>query len=104
MASGKKIFWITLSIFILPSLWVFRNYEHIQRFPQIMPSFYAKQMCSCLYVLQRNEKFCHNLSRQYISISDFKIDSEQKTVKAMSWGKTAFAKFTSSKHGCVLDY
>lgn len=98
----KKFFISILALFVLLCIWVGLNWEHWQRFPSVMPSFYAKQMCSCLHVLERSEDFCHNFARQYIPISSYKIEKKDNSVTVKAFGRTEKAFYISPKHGCRL--
>ncbi len=84
-------------------VWVLMNFSHIRVFPSIISSLYAKEMCSCLFVVGRDEKFCHNYVRKYVAISDFKLDAAKRVVTVSGLGRTNSARFVSERYGCVLN-
>ncbi len=83
--------------------WSAANWQHIRHFPSIISSFYAKQMCSCLFVVGQTEERCRNEARQYVPISGYEIDREQRAVTVSGLGRTNRAHFVSERYGCVLD-
>lgn len=103
----KKFLKITGAIIavllLLTGGYVLFNLEHFQRFPKILPTYYAKEFCTCFFVLKRDEKFCHNFARQYIPIDDFKLDRENKRVTVTGLGETRSVKFVSERYGCVIE-
>ncbi|WCL49141.1 hypothetical protein [Leptospira sp. GIMC2001] len=94
---------ILFVIFDLALFWSVSNWNNLRAFPSIISSFYSKEFCSCYYVVERDEDFCHNYARQWVPISDFKIDEENKRIIVSGLGRTNSAKFTGSKYGCVLE-
>ncbi len=83
--------------------WAAVNRQHLEHFPSIISSFYAKQMCSCLFVVGLSEERCHNESRQYVPISGCEIDWENKAVTVRGLGRTNRAHYVNDRFGCVLD-
>ncbi len=93
---------VLIATLVMIFIWVIFNWENISNFPNIISSFYAKEFCSCYYVMGLPEEQCHHYTKQYISISDFKIDKEKKTVTVSGLGKTNTAFFENSRVGCRL--
>ncbi len=84
-------------------VWGIANRRDLANFPSIISSFYAKQMCSCLFVTGQTEDRCRNESRQYVPISGYTIDWETKAVTVRGLGRTNRAHFVDERYGCVLD-
>lgn len=67
----------------------------------------AKQMCSCLFVMKRDRKFCEKFSvpDKYLDwVDQVSIDETAKTINAsvaIFWKGTA--KYINEKHGCQLQ-
>ena len=91
-------------LFIVASLalYIGANYDDARRFPKIISAYYAKEACSCLYVLERNEAQCHEMVRQYVPISSFHNDSAAKRVSVRGLGRDSVAAFIDARHGCRL--
>ena len=71
---------------------------------QLLTAFAAKEMCSCLFVMQRDELYCREYSRQDPNLRTYDIDWTQKRVEAQAvlyWG--ARAHYVSPRRGCVLE-
>ena len=104
MKAFKTAIKIFLGLLILLGGWAAMHYEHLKRFPAILPAFYAKQMCSCLYVLKRTEEFCHIYARQDpFQITASEHDKVKKSVRVTGLGRVDSASFVSEKYGCILD-
>ncbi|TGN19460.1 hypothetical protein [Leptospira idonii] len=99
----KNILGTLLAVLILILFWVQWNWKHLAAFPSIISSFYSKEYCSCFYVMKQSEEQCHHFARQWVPISDFKNDQENKEVIVSGLGRTNKAKFIDSKRGCVLQ-
>ena len=84
-------------------VWGVANRHDLANFPSIISSFYAKQMCSCLFVVGQTEERCRNESRQYVPISGYEIDWDGKAVTVSGLGRTNRAHFVNERLGCVLD-
>lgn len=84
------------------SLYIAANYDDARRFPKIISAYYAKEACSCLYVLQRSEPQCHEMVRQYVPISSFRNDAASKKVSVRGLGRDSVAAFIDARHGCRL--
>lgn len=84
-------------------LYVGTNWYHVQHFPSIISSFYAKMMCSCLYVQKQDEAFCHNYARQYVPIQKVTVFRERKSVTVRGLWRTNTATFLNGRYGCKLQ-
>ncbi|MEQ9363933.1 MAG: hypothetical protein RIF32_06810 [Leptospirales bacterium] len=94
---------IALIAVILGGVWFSANWHHVSAFPSIISSWYSKEFCSCHFVVGRDEDFCHNIARQWVSISDFQLDSEAKTVTVTGLGRANTARYLGPRQGCVLE-
>jgi hypothetical protein len=83
--------------------WAASNREDLRHFPPIISSYYAKELCSCLYVVGQTETYCHSVVRQYVPISSFQIDASSRTVTVSGLGQTNRARFVDDRYGCVLE-
>lgn len=90
-------------IFDIALFWGISNWNNLRAFPDIISSFYSKEFCSCYFVVREDEDFCHNYARQWVPISDFKLDVSEKRVTVSGLGRTNSSVFTSPKYGCVLE-
>ena len=71
---------------------------------QLSPSYTAKEVCSCLFVMEMDEEFCGAWTRASPNVSSFRVDHEKKAVRATAlllWGSSAH--FVSDEFGCVSD-
>lgn len=53
--------------------------------------------------MELSEEQCHNFARQWVPISEFHLDRENKQVTVKGLGRTNTAKFLSLPDGCVLQ-
>lgn len=71
---------------------------------QLLTAFAAKEMCSCLFVMQRDETYCREWARQDPNLRTYDIDWNAKRVETQAvlyWG--ARAHYVSPRRGCVLE-
>lgn len=94
---------IGLAVLGLFAFFVLTNWPYLMAFPGILPSFYAKEFCSCRYVMGQDVDYCHAYATQYIPISDFKLDETTRTVTVRATGATRTARWLSPREGCRLD-
>jgi len=99
----KKITILLFMVLSVIGLWVGFQWDNLKAFPHIISSFYSKEFCSCIFVMQLSEKQCHDFSRQWIPISKFELDSEKKSVRVTGLGITHEAKYVSERFGCLVD-
>ena len=100
----KKILITTVMIIlVLTGVWVAANWQHLNAFPSIISSWYAKEFCSCHFVVGRDQEFCHNIARQWVSIDDFQLDADARTVTVSGLGRTNTARYNGPQAGCVLE-
>lgn len=63
----------------------------------------AKEVCSCVFIMGRDEDFCRDWTRVSPDIAKFRVDYEAKTVRgrALFWRSTA--RYQGVREGCVLE-
>ncbi len=94
---------VVLVVCTLASIWSVVNWKYIESFPKIISAYYAKEFCSCYYVMEQDIEYCHNYTRQYVPISAFQLKQKEKRVIVSGLGHRTSALFTGSRHGCVLE-
>lgn len=52
--------------------------------------------------MQLSEEQCHDFARQWVPISEFKLDKENMSVTVKGLGRTNMAKYQSKDYGCTL--
>lgn len=73
------------------------------KFPKAVSAFYAKEVCSCLFVVGQEENYCHDYGKQIIPIWTKEIDYKKKTVKAYGLWESTSARFISMRAGCQIE-
>ena len=71
---------------------------------QLATAYTAKELCSCVFVMEMPVEYCREWTRASPAVTKFKIDEQRKTVETtalLEWGTRA--RFDSEKFGCVLD-
>jgi hypothetical protein len=72
--------------------------------PSIATAYRAKDACSCLFVLGRDEAFCRAWTRASPEVADLAVDREARVVTSRALGFwSARARWTGERSGCVLD-
>jgi len=95
---------VVLGLFLLLfSGWVVKDWKAWSRFPQIISAYYAKQFCSCYFVMKQNEDYCHRWTKQWIPISDFEPNNQQRKVIVSCLGFQASARYMGQTSGCMLQ-
>lgn len=70
---------------------------------ELAAGFAAKEACSCVFVLGRDEEFCATWTRVSPAVARFKVDREVKTVTARALGMAkTVARYTDTRTGCVI--
>jgi hypothetical protein len=71
---------------------------------QLLTAYTAKEMCSCVFAMGRDDDFCAAWTRQSPDLKTFQVDHDAKTVQAEAvLGFGARAHFVSARRGCVAD-
>ncbi len=71
---------------------------------QLISGYTAKELCSCLFVMQMDEPWCRAWVKNSPAVADARVDTEAKTVQAGAlflWG--ARARYVDEDFGCVLQ-
>ena len=71
---------------------------------QLATGYTAKELCSCLFVMEMPLDYCTDWTRASPAVTKFKIDTVNKTVETtalLEWGVRA--RYDSAKFGCRLD-
>jgi hypothetical protein len=71
---------------------------------QLLTAYTAKELCSCVFVMGRDDDFCAAWARQSPNLKTYQIDHDGKRVQTeavLGWG--ARAHFVSPRRGCVAD-
>ncbi|MCB1308649.1 MAG: hypothetical protein KDK30_10730 [Leptospiraceae bacterium] len=106
MKMWKKISLTAVIIcLVLFTMWSAANSDHLASFPDILSSFYAKEACSCMYVVGQDEEFCKNYARSWLPVESFEHDPEARTVTVTGkyiMYRTNTARYIDERYGCVL--
>ncbi|MFT6070271.1 MAG: hypothetical protein ACJAT2_001734 [Bacteriovoracaceae bacterium] len=73
------------------------------KFPKAVSAFYAKEVCSCLFVVGQEKEYCHEYGKQIIPIWTKEIDLKEKTVKSYGLWESTKARFISRRAGCIIE-
>lgn len=71
---------------------------------ELLTSYRAKDMCSCMFVQGRDEEYCRKWTRANPNLATMTVDVENKIVHTeamMYW--SASAKWVSEEYGCLLE-
>lgn len=72
-------------------------------FFKVVSNSYAKELCSCLFVVGQEEDYCKNYAKQIVSVSELTISRENKRVLAKGFGHKSSVTFRSKRLGCQID-
>ncbi len=71
---------------------------------ELITAFTAKQMCTCVFVMNHDEAFCRNWVAESPPVATVSVNLADQTTEAealLMWG--ASAHFVSERFGCLLD-
>lgn len=71
---------------------------------ELVTAYTAKDACSCLFVMEREEAFCRAFVKADPAVAQLTIDSEKKVVETSAlllWG--ARARYVDARSGCVME-
>jgi hypothetical protein len=71
---------------------------------QLLTQYSAKSLCSCLFVMRRDEPFCAAWAKQSPNLKTFRVDRTHRVVETQAvllWG--ARARYVDDRRGCVLE-
>lgn len=71
---------------------------------QLLTSYRAKDMCSCVFVQGRDEDYCRNWTKAAPNLATLVVDTETKSVhtEALQYW-SARAVWVNEREGCVLE-
>lgn len=102
----KKALQLAFALVLLLGLglgvYIAANWQDARQFPKIISAYYAKEACTCLFVLEREEAQCHEMVRQYIPISQFSYDRAAQQVQVRGLGRSSTARYRGGRLGCQL--
>ena len=99
----RALAWTGLGLLGLAVLVAAWNWTHLRAFPGVLPAFYAKEFCSCRFVMGQSPDYCHAYARQYVPISAFTLDETARRVTVRATGVTRSARWTGPREGCRLE-
>ena len=99
---GRLLKRIALTLLLLLALTVAWNWTHLRAFPGVLPAFYAKEFCSCRYVMGQSLDYCRGYARQYLPIGSFALDEAARRVTVRATGVTRSARWLGPREGCRL--
>lgn len=71
---------------------------------RVVPSrYYAKEYCSCLFVLGFSEEYCRKEVKEFLPYRTLETDFTLKAVRATAFGREATAKYLGGREGCRLQ-
>ncbi|MCL6416077.1 hypothetical protein MIB92_10465 [Aestuariirhabdus sp. Z084] len=88
---------------LVAGLWAQPRWHFVVAFPDIISSYYAKEFCSCYFVMGNDEAFCHAYAEQWIPISDVELNTQQRWVQVSGLGRTQRASYFGQRQGCGLE-
>ena len=71
---------------------------------ELATAYSAKEVCSCVFVLGRDEDFCREVTRVSPDVVTFRVDREAQRVTSRAllfW--RAQASYRGAREGCALD-
>ncbi len=91
-----------LAVLALAYVWTLTQKNPIAEAFSLPAGYYAKEMCSCRYVLGQNTEFCLDEVKEFIAASRISVDERTKTVEGALLGFSRKAKWISPREGCRL--
>jgi hypothetical protein len=71
---------------------------------QILTAYSAKEMCSCIFVMQQSEEYCKAWTKASPNIKSVSVDYDKKRVESQALTLVgATARYVSPRRGCVLE-
>jgi hypothetical protein len=69
---------------------------------KVISAHFAKEFCSCYYVVGQSQNYCESYVDEYIPVSGYEILESTKEIIARGLGQESAARFISQKFGCRL--
>jgi len=78
--------------------------DELAEVPNVHAAFFAKETCSCLYVIGQSADYCKSYGLQMFLPSEVSFDDAARAVEARTfWGTKQTARFLGPPYGCRLD-
>ncbi|TVQ78268.1 MAG: amidase [Bradymonadales bacterium] len=94
---------LLLAVLVPSFLWLWTHWNYLSNFPGIISNYYARHFCSCVYVMQQSEEFCHDWTQQWIPIQSFEHQPERHEVVVVGLWQKATANWLGPETGCRLQ-
>ncbi|PIR23976.1 MAG: amidase [Deltaproteobacteria bacterium CG11_big_fil_rev_8_21_14_0_20_45_16] len=99
----KNRFFLGLLVLIFGmAIFASMNWIYFKSFPQIISAYYAKEFCSCYYVMKQSEEHCHEWTKQWVPISSFSWDKDRKEIFVEGFFYKSRARWIGERQGCQL--
>lgn len=72
-------------------------------FFKVVSSSFAKEFCSCLYVVGQTENYCKAYAKQIVPVSKYEVDHQKKWVQASGLGYQTTVTYLGEKEGCQIQ-
>lgn len=99
----KTLLKVILLLGVLLGLLSWSQREHLGAFAHILPSYAAKEYCSCRYVMQRSMSDCQAYVRQWLPLQRLLDEPQARRVVAYGLGQRHAAQWRGPREGCRLD-
>lgn len=98
----KKIIWRVVIFIVLAGLF-YGGYYIYARLP-IITAYAAKDMCSCVFIGERNSEDVLNNEFQFslVKHANAEVDMEKKSVTATVWGMGSKTAYYHTQKGCAI--
>ena len=104
MKTRKLIPLILSYTIIILSCFSCKNHTYDNHDLELLTRYKAKDFCSCMFVMKRDEDYCRDWTVAAPNLASIKVDQEEKTVTTQAihyWSATA--RYTGERTGCTLD-
>jgi len=98
----RIILWSLATTLIFIVAYVLLNLSEFKRFAQVLPTYYAKESCTCLFVHKESEESCHERLKQWLPIKSFHKDLQNRLTEVEALGSTRRAQFINQHIGCKI--
>ena len=89
-------------MFIRMTIMCFGLLQGCSPFFKVVSAHFAKEFCSCYFVVGQSRQYCENYAEEYIPTSGYEVIEEAREIVAFGLGFQSRAKFISKKYGCRL--
>lgn len=104
MRSPRKIFKISVVVFALLMLgagaWLAQQPRSVIEVASIPSRYYAKETCTCRFVLELPEEFCTKEVKEFIPSGKIEVDTDQRVVTSSKFFRKSIARWISKIEGC----